>query len=291
MTKIIDIENLTIHLNKKAMAKRELVHGISTHFSKNKITGVVGESGSGKSITMRSLMGLLPESLQAHYSSYQFDGQAVTGNLLKLPISMIFQDSMTSLNPLCKIDYHLLEVIDRYHPMDKDQAYQRVIEELAAVGINHPEQVAKQFPFELSGGMRQRVMIALALLKDPQLLIADEPTTALDVTIQKQILDLIQKKQATQDLSVILVTHDLAVVAEVCDEVKVLFDGVIVEEGSVEDLFYRPAHPYTQELIKAIPRGVNGEELYSMTSFSLSEAEKAGRLVEIEPGHRVLKEG
>lgn len=290
MTKIIDIENLIIHLNKKAMAKRELVHGISTHFSKNKITGVVGESGSGKSITMRSLMGLLPESLQAHYSSYQFDGQAVTGNLLKLPISMIFQDSMTSLNPLRKIDYHLLEVIDRYHPMEKDQAYHRVIEELASVGINHPEQVAKQFPFELSGGMCQRVMIALALLKDPQLLIADEPTTALDVTIQKQILDLIQKKQATQDLSVILVTHDLAVVAEVCDEVKVLFDGVIVEEASVEDLFYRPAHAYTQELIKAIPRGVNGEELYSMTSFSLSESEKAGRLIEIEPGHRVLKE-
>ena len=292
---IVSFDNLTIHTNKKGLPNRELVHSISTSFAKNKITGVVGESGSGKSISMKSIMGMLPEGLESHFDQYRFDGDAVQSkNLLDLPISMIFQDSNVSLNPLRKVNYHLLEVIERFHHLTGDKAEQRMLEELRSVGIKDAERVAKQYPFELSGGMRQRVMICMALLKQPKLLIADEPTTALDVTIQKQILDLIVRKKQSEDLSVIFVTHDLGVVAEICDEVKVMYDGVIVEEGSLEDVFYRPVHRYTRELIKAIPRGVNGERLYTMERQILSESEKQGILVNVsddnlETPHRVLK--
>ena len=216
------------------------------------------------------------------------------GDLSQLPISMIFQESKYSLNPVRKVDFHLLEVIERYRHCSQDEAYDLMLSELAAVGIQAPDRIVQRHPFELTVEERQRIMLFLALLKRPKLLIADEPTTGLDVTIQKEILNLIVDKQAELDLSVVLVTHDLGVVAEICDEIKVMYDGLIVEEGGVEAIFYEPVHRYTQELIKAIPRGINGQHLYTMEKQFLTADEKAGRLAplddrDISPVHRVLK--
>ncbi len=250
MAELIEIRNLQVtHAPKKAPA-RELVKGIDLSVGKGRIVGIIGESGSGKSMAMKALMGLLPEAVHAANSSYLFEGQPVR-NPAKLPISMIFQDPMTSLDPVRTVGYHLREVIRRKQKTTTAECDRLAVQQLEKVGIPQPEQRLKQYPHELSGGMRQRVMIAMALLTDARVLIADEPTTALDVTVQAQILALIQQLQAENQLTVILVSHDFGVVAGMCDEVHVMLEGRFVESGSTADIFYHPQHPYTKKLLQA----------------------------------------
>ena len=246
-TNILTIKDLVVTETK---TQQNLLHGIGLRVPKGQVVGVIGESGSGKSITMKSLMGLLPDRTAAQWSSYTFEGQEVS-NPEQLPVAMIFQDPMTSLNPLRTIGYHLFEVIRRFRKLSGAEAEALAVEELDRVGIPDPKRCLKQYPHELSGGMRQRVMIAMALASKPQLLIADEPTTALDVTIQAQILALIRSLQQANQLSVLLVTHDFGVVAGMCDFVVVVYEGHIVEEGTVYDIFYHAAHPYTKQLLAA----------------------------------------
>lgn len=250
---LLEIQGLTTLLQTKKTAQ-VLIKEINLMIPRGQVVGIVGESGSGKSLTMKSIMNLLPEQMAASFTSFIFDGQKLE-KPKKLPISMIFQDPMTSLNPLRTIGYHLVEVIRRQQKVSKKAAQALAILELKKVGIPLAEKRIRQYPHELSGGMRQRVMIAMALLAQPQLLIADEPTTALDVTIQAQILALIQNLQQSEKLSVILVTHDLGVVAGMCDLVKVMYQGQIVEEGTVEEIFYDARHPYTKQLLEAARLG------------------------------------
>lgn len=249
---IVSIKNLVVN----RQAKREkrttpLVKGIDLTIPKGQVVGIIGESGSGKSLTMKASMGLLPDNLHSQFDQFLFEGKPVD-NPSDLPIAMIFQDPMTSLNPLRKIGYHLAEVIFRNDEEISDQdAEQLAVKVLTQVGIPEPEKRLNQYPFELSGGMRQRIMIAMALLAKPELLIADEPTTALDVTIQAQILSLLKQMQAETGLSIVLVSHDFGVIAGMCDLVKVMYQGQIVEEGTVDDIFGNPQHAYTKQLLAA----------------------------------------
>lgn len=250
---ILTITGLTATYREKEQEK-VLLKDIHLSVPKGQVVGVVGESGSGKSMTMKSIMSILPAKINSTYEHFEFDGEIITKPKV-LPISMIFQDPMTSLNPLRTIGYHLIEVIRRFQKVSKKEAKKLAIAELEKVGIPLATTRLKQYPHELSGGMRQRVMIAMALLAQPKLLIADEPTTALDVTIQAQILALIKNLQLAENLSVILVTHDFGVVAGMCDLIKVMYQGRVVEEGSVEEIFATPSHPYTQQLLKAAHLG------------------------------------
>ena len=258
-TELLAIEALNVTFHSKTGPK-PLVKKLDLVIPKGKVVGIVGESGSGKSMTMKSVMDLLPDKVTDHYASYTFEGAAVTDRRT-LPITMIFQDPMTSLNPLRTIGYHLIEVIRRSQNVSKKAAQEIAVKELEKVGIPFPAQRMKQYPHELSGGMRQRVMIAMALLAQPKLLIADEPTTALDVTIQAQILALIKNLQRENQLSVVLVTHDFGVVAGMCDFIKVMYQGRVVEEGTTEEIFYQPAHPYTKQLLQAAHLGDKHAEL------------------------------
>lgn len=249
---IVSIKNLVVN----RQAKREklatpLVKGIDLTIPKGQVVGIIGESGSGKSLTMKASMGLLPDNLHSQFGQFLFEGKPVD-NPSDLPIAMIFQDPMTSLNPLRKIGYHLAEVIFRNDEEISDQdAEQLAVKVLTQVGIPEPKKRLNQYLFELSGGMRQRIMIAMALLAKPELLIADEPTTALDVTIQAQILSLLKQLQAETGLSIVLVSHDFGVIAGMCDLVKVMYQGQIVEEGTVDDIFGNPQHAYTKQLLAA----------------------------------------
>ena len=260
---ILEIQGLQASYHHKK-ASQVLLKDINFQIPEGQVVGVVGESGSGKSMTMKSILNILPENVEATYERFIFDG-IQQERPKALPISMIFQDPMTSLNPLRRIGYHLVEVIRRNQKVSKKEAEKLAIAELEKVGISLPEKRMKQFPHELSGGMRQRVMIAMALLAQPRLLIADEPTTALDVTIQAQILRLIQTLQEQNNLSVILVTHDLGVVAGMCDQIKVMYQGRIVEEGTVDDIFYHAQHPYTKQLLLAAHLGDKDAELTIFT--------------------------
>lgn len=250
---LLTVKNLSVFFHRK-QGDQQLLKEIDLVIPKGQVVGIVGESGSGKSMTMKSVMGILPENISDSFDSFVFEGQPVADRS-KLPLAMIFQDPMTSLNPLRTIGYHLIEVIRRHQKMSKKAAQTIAIAELNKVGIPLPEQRMKQYPHELSGGMRQRVMIAMALLAQPKLLIADEPTTALDVTIQAQILALIKQLQRAENLSVVLVTHDFGVVAGMCDFIKVMYQGRVVEEGTTEEIFYQPQHLYTKQLLEAAHLG------------------------------------
>ncbi|MCF7930171.1 MAG: ABC transporter ATP-binding protein [Acholeplasmataceae bacterium] len=238
------------------------VDGISFNVEKGRVLGIVGESGSGKSVTAYSLMQILSNPGKITGGSIKFDGEELVNaekkvlrNIRGSKISMIFQDPMTSLNPVFTIGNQLIEAIMLHTDRNKAQATVRAIEMIKLVGINDPEKRLKQYPHELSGGMRQRVMIAIALACEPDILIADEPTTALDVTIQAQILELMKKLQKELGMAIIMVTHDLGVIVTMCDEVIVMYAGKICEKGSVDEIFYDPKHEYTKGLLKSIPYG------------------------------------
>lgn len=258
-TNILEIDGLQASFYEKK-SKKMLLKDIHLSVPRGKVVGVVGESGSGKSMTMKSIMNILPDNVEASFEQFIFDGKSASKEEV-LPIAMIFQDPMTSLNPLRTIGYHLIEVIRRNQKVSKKEAEVLAIAELEKVGIPLMKERMRQYPHELSGGMRQRVMIAMALLAQPKLLIADEPTTALDVTIQAQILALIKQLQQSEALSVILVTHDLGVVAGMCDEIKVMYQGRVVEEGTTEEIFYQPQHAYTKKLLQAAHLGDKDAQL------------------------------
>ena len=231
--------------------------------------GIVGESGSGKSVTAYSVMQILEKTGKIISGSIKVDGKELVGlperemkNIRGNRISIIFQDPMTSLNPTYTIGHQLMEAILLHTNRNKKQAYDRALEMLKLVNVNEPEKRMKQYPFEFSGGMRQRVMIAMALACEPDILIADEPTTALDVTIQAQILELMQSLQKELGMAIIMITHDLGVVAQMCDEVIVMYAGSICEQGTADEIFYNPKHEYTKGLIRSIPTVDNdGEKL------------------------------
>jgi oligopeptide transport system ATP-binding protein len=225
------------------------------------VLGIVGESGSGKSVTAYSIMGLTAENGKIIGGSVEFNGRRIDkmseAELRKIrgkEVSIIFQDPMTSLNPVYTIGNQIEEVLKLHVNMKGKEAHDRAVELLSLVGINEPEKRVKQYPHELSGGMRQRVMIAIALACEPKLLIADEPTTALDVTIQAQILELMQELKKKLGMGIILITHDLGVVASMCDHIAVMYAGEIVEYGTSDDIFYRTKHEYTRGLLRSIPK-------------------------------------
>lgn len=236
------------------------LNGVSFSMDEGEVLGIVGESGSGKSVTAYSVMGLTAHPGKLVSGSIRFNGHDIDKmsekELRKIrgnEASMIFQDPMTSLNPVYTIGNQIEEVILRHTDLDKKQAKARAKELLELVGINEPEKRLKQYPHELSGGMRQRIMIAIALACEPKLLIADEPTTALDVTIQAQILELMKDLREKLGMSIIMITHDLGVVASMCEKIAVMYAGHIIEYGTADEIFYNPKHEYTKGLIKSIP--------------------------------------
>ncbi|MBV7508525.1 ABC transporter ATP-binding protein [Bacillus sp. sid0103] len=243
------------------------VENVSFNVKPRQIVGIVGESGCGKSVMSLSIMKLLPKgSGKIKAGEVIFDGvnlekmsESQINRIRGKDVSMIFQEPMTSLNPVFTIGYQLQEVLFNHLKITKKEARQRSIALLKSVGISRPDKIIDEYPHQLSGGMRQRVMIAIAIACQPKLLIADEPTTALDVTVQAQILELLKEIQAVNDMSVILITHDLGVIAEMCDEVMVMYAGRIVERTDVDTLFHNPKHPYTSLLLGAIPK-MDGQE-------------------------------
>ncbi|HFU4090763.1 TPA: ABC transporter ATP-binding protein [Streptococcus suis] len=278
---LVEISNLTI-INQKSKEQTILVKGINLSIPKGKIVGIVGESGSGKSLTMKSLMGILPKGLEASYDRFEMDGKQVS-NPKVLPLSMIFQDPMTSLNPLRTVGFHLREVLRRFQPkLTKEEREVGILEMLDKVGISNPELRLKQFPFEFSGGMRQRIMIAMALLTKPDMLIADEPTTALDVTIQAQILALLKELQEQLGLTVVIVSHDFSVIAGICDQVYVMRNGLVLELAPVDTIFAQSLHPYTQSLLKAARLEASQGPVPADRDDS--------QLVQVAPEHWVRKE-
>lgn len=265
--KIIEVKNLETSFKTK---KKDLVAVRNMNFSidKGEALGIVGESGSGKSVSVKSILRILPKNGHVSKGEIIFDNK----NILELSdeefrkiqgneISIIFQDPMTALNPLKTIGFHIDEVLIRHMNMSKSDARKRTIELLKLVEIPNPIQRVNQYPHQFSGGMRQRVMIALSLACNPKLLIADEPTTALDVTIQSQILRLLKKLQKEQDMTIILITHDLAVVYSMCKNIIVMYGGLIMEKGSREEVFKDPKHPYTKALLNSIPDMDSDKEL------------------------------
>ena len=314
--KILEVQELTT-MFRTERGIMKAVDGVSFHVNKGEILGIVGESGCGKSVTSQSILRLFDEKYTAQYQGkILFKGR----DLLKIPmkemqdirgheISMVFQDALSSLNPVFTVGEQIMETILIHQNVRKEEAKKRSIEMLRLVGIPAPEQRFSQYPHELSGGMRQRVMIAIALSCCPNLLIADEPTTALDVTIQAQIMELIVKLNRQMDMGVILITHDLAVVAETCSRVAVMYLGQIVEEADVEQIFDNPLHPYTRGLIQSIPQleGVRQKRLYMIKGmvpllsqipegcrfaprceFATDECRKCmPQLTEVGEGHRV----
>ncbi|MEA4899760.1 MAG: ABC transporter ATP-binding protein [Eubacteriales bacterium] len=260
MNELLKITDLHVSFMTPA-GEVKAVNGVSYTIKQGKVLGIVGESGSGKSVSVNALMGLVPEPGRVTGGSITFDGRDVLAmNKKQLrgirgkEIGMVFQDPMTSLNPVFTIGNQLMETLKLHTRMTKDEAHKRSVESLALVGIPNPERRMNQYPHEFSGGMRQRAMIAMTLLCQPKLLIADEPTTALDVTIQAQILELMKNLKRKINSSIILITHDLGIVSDLCDEVIVMYAGRIAERGSIDDIFYRASHPYTIGLLKCLPR-------------------------------------
>lgn len=260
MEQVLKIDNLKTSFMTSS-GEVQAVRGVSFGVEKGEILGIVGESGSGKSVTCMSILKLLADTARIKEGSIYFEGEDLTKiskkNLRKVrgeKISMIFQDPMSSLNPLITVGKQVAEMMAEHHPeKNPKQLKEEVLELFRKVRIPEPEKRYKCYPHEFSGGMRQRVMIAMALANKPELLIADEPTTALDVTIQDQILRQLRELKQEYGTSIIFITHDLGVVAEICDRVVVMYGGLIMEEASIFDIFEKPAHPYTMGLLASIP--------------------------------------
>ena len=269
---MLEVNHLTTEFTTENGIVR-VVRDVSLHVEKGEVLGIVGESGSGKSQTMFSVMGLLARNGKVSEGSIKIDGEEISPAVItdskeyesKMDrirgndMAMIFQDPMTFLNPVLRIQTQLIEPIINHNPgISKKEAIERAIELMRKVGIPSPETRIRQYPFQFSGGMRQRIIIAIALACDPKLIIADEPTTALDVTIQAQVLELISNLKDEIDSSIIMITHDLGVVASICDRIAIMYGGKIVEQGTTDEIFYDPKHPYTKGLLSCIS---NPEEL------------------------------
>jgi oligopeptide/dipeptide ABC transporter ATP-binding protein len=271
MTHLLEVQNLRTHFPTRAGLVKS-VDDVSFHIDEGELVGLVGESGCGKSITALSIMRLISPPGKIVGGSIKFRGEELTtasddrlrtirGN----DIAMIFQDPMTSLNPVYRVGEQIAEALRLHRKMDKATAWSAAIAAMKEVSIPSPERRASDYPHQLSGGMRQRVMIAMALACDPELLIADEPTTALDVTIQAQILELLNELRVSRKLAILLITHDLGVVAEVADRVCVMYTGKIVEESGVDEIFENPKHPYTRGLLRSVPK---------LTEIGIKKAER-----------------
>ena len=276
MPNLLEIENLQTHFATRAGVVKA-VNDVSFSVKEGELLGVVGESGCGKSITALSIMRLIAPPGKIVGGSIRFKGEEITTagdqrmrELRGNDIAMIFQDPMTSLNPVYTVGEQIAEALRLHRKLNKKQARAAAIEALREVSMPAPERRADDYPHQLSGGMRQRVMIAMALACDPELLIADEPTTALDVTIQAQILELLDDLRKTRKLAVLLITHDLGVVAETADRVCVMYTGKIVEEASVGEIFSEPRHPYTRGLLKSVPK-LSGGDIARQTRLSTIE--------------------
>ena len=278
--KVLEVRDLSISFTTSA-GKVNTIRGVNLDLYKGETLAIVGESGSGKSVTMKAVMGILSSNGEINSGSIKFsyyrDKEKVDVDILKLSkkemrkringkrIAMIFQDPMTSLNPTMTIGAQIMEGMIWHYKTPKKEAHDKAVELLKLVGITDAENRMKNYPHQLSGGMRQRVVIAIALACDPDLLICDEPTTALDVTIQAKILELIKDIQKKLNISVIYITHDLGVVAKVADYVTVMYAGKIVEKGTINEIFYDPRHPYTWGLLSAMPDlETNDDKLYTI---------------------------
>ena len=260
MSRLLEVKNLTTNFH-IGVGCVQAVRNVSFHLDAGESLGIVGESGSGKSVTMMSIMGLLPDYADVTADSIRFNDREMTkmsvGEFRKVrgnEIGMIFQDPMTSLNPLYTVENQIAEPLRIHRGMSKAEARKAALELLKRVEIPNPEARLKQYPHELSGGMRQRVMIAAAIACQPKLVIADEPTTALDVTIQAQVLDLLNHLKESSNASIIMITHDLGVIASMCSRILVMYGGIICEQGTVREIFYEPRHPYTWGLLRSIPK-------------------------------------
>ncbi|MEQ6390829.1 ABC transporter ATP-binding protein [Bacillaceae bacterium S4-13-58] len=256
---LLDVNNMSLSL-KRAGKYSRILDQVSFQVNKGETVGIVGESGCGKSMTALSVMRLLPEKARLE-GEVQLDGEKITSfskrkmeRIRGNQMSMIFQDPLTSLNPLHTVGAQIEESLILHTKMGKKERRQRVLELLRDVGLPRAEELIDEYPHQLSGGMRQRIMIAIAMACEPQLLICDEPTTALDVTVQAQILELMNKLKQETQMGIIMITHDMGVVAEVCDRVVVMYAGKVVEQAPVVELFQNPKHPYTQGLLQSIPK-------------------------------------
>ena len=272
MEQLLEVKNLSVSIDSPA-GEVQAVRNVSFSLKKGEVLVIVGESGCGKSMLCKSIMKLLPPSARIKNGSISVCGQDITcsrekemQNLRGKVFSMIFQDPLTALNPTIKIGKQIAEAVLVHHKTyTRDEVYQKVLELMELVGISHPKERYHQYPWQFSGGMRQRCVMAIALAADPDILFADEPTTALDVTIQAQILDLLREIQRKLGTATILVSHDLGVVARVADRVAVMYAGKIVEIGTAEEVYYDPRHPYTWGLMKSLPAFAKGKEsLYTI---------------------------
>ena len=279
MRPILEVKDLRITFDTKA-GRLQAIRGVDFQLERGKTLAIVGESGSGKSVTVRAIMGIQSRNQKAEgqilyrcgsgEQEHEYDILAmrkgdVVRQICGKHIAMVFQDPMTTLNPTMTIGKQVMEGMRRHTGLSRPEAWKEAVELLTEVGITNPEERMRQYPHQLSGGMRQRVVIAIALSSRPDILICDEPTTALDVTIQAKILELIARVQAQRNLSVIYITHDLGVVAKVADSVAVMYAGKIVEEGTVREIFYDPRHPYTWGLLDSVPNIADtSKRLYSI---------------------------
>ena len=259
MSKLLEVQNLEVNIYTQSGIV-QAVRGVSFSLDQQDTLAIVGESGSGKSIMVKGIMKLLPKTGRVVAGSVRLDGRDISGlnnrQMRKINgsrISMIFQDPMTSLNPTMTVGKQIIEILREHTRMSEKEMKRRALELLELVGISYPEKRFRQYPHQFSGGMRQRVVIAIALACNPEVLVADEPTTALDVTIQAQILDLMRAIQKKVNTSIILITHNLGVVANIANKVCVMYGGKIVESGTVDEIFYHPRHPYTIGLMRSIP--------------------------------------
>ncbi len=275
---LLNIRNLTVKFA-TATGSFTAVDGIDVHVDKGEVLAIVGESGSGKSVSMLAVMGLLPDTATITADEMTYDGRDISRltaaerrKLIGREITMIFQEPVASLNPAFTVGFQIEEVLRLNLGLSKRDAHIRALDLFRAVGIPEPEVKIKSYPHQLSGGQCQRVMIAIAIASNPRLLIADEPTTALDVTIQKQILDLLMQLQADYGMALILITHDMGVVAETADRVVVQYKGKKMEEADVLSLFEAPQHPYTRALLAALPEHATGDRLPTVSDFFQQEA-------------------